>query len=166
MKVWKVSPWYKAESWDYCKENGVIYFGDFRIPEIRDLNQYNPNEIIDIIENKYPKNKGFKNQLLLLYENANIGDTLIAYSNKQIWGIGKLSGKYYFSENHKWPVKWAVLDNPLNVSNDIRLYGNPKDSYGILNRQLAVIQINEDDWNYILNTYPIILSKFEELSDL
>ncbi len=42
------------------------------------------------------------NQLWSFFRNMNIGDIIVAYSEKPIWGIGKVISEYYFKNDSRY----------------------------------------------------------------
>ena len=166
MTIWKISPWYKAVDWEYFFNEGLIYTGDFRVPGLGDLRNFNDKEDVKGLLERSGRssNRGVLQQLWPFYENAGRDDLIIAYGDRMIWGIGKISGDYYYDGNHKWNVEWKEINPPLEISNDIMLFGNPPNSYGILNKQKTIIQIQDNEWDYLLGNYPLVRETVELLN--
>jgi len=162
-KIWKVSPGYNGEFWETFKQDGCIAIDNWGIKGLGDLIRYNSKDEL--------KDAGVSAsgaiQLWNFFREIKVGDIIIAYSEKCIWGIGKIISKYYFKndscywqdENYIRDVEWKEIHPPLNVSSDERLFGDPPMRYGILNQQLTVIEIDGIDWGYMVNYYPVLRFK-------
>jgi len=168
-RIWKVSPGYDGDLWDNFKRDGCIAIGNWGVKGLGNLSRYGSKEEL--------KNAGVSasgaTQLWKFYREMDVGDIIVAYSEKCIWGIGEVdSGCYFKNDSRYWrgenyirDVKWKEIHPPLNVSLDERLFGNPPRRYGILNKQLTVIEIDSYDWGYMMNNYSVLRVCFESFSD-
>lgn len=166
VKIWKISPWFKAEAWQEFVDNKYMQVGNFKMDGLEDLSQF--DEIDDVLgyleENDIVPKKGL-NQLWKFYTEIKIDDIVIAYGDKTILGIGRINGDYDYETygNHTREVDWRVFNPPIDVQNDLYLYGDPPNRYGVLNKQLAIIQLKISAWEYLLAKYYKIGKAFLDL---
>ena len=120
-KIWKISPWYKAESWQEFFNNQYMQVGTFRMDGLEDLSQFSKlDEVITYLsQNNIDYKKGL-NQLWKFYAEMKIGDIVIAYGDKNILGIGQITSDYDFQTygDQTRKVDWRQLNPPINVQND------------------------------------------------
>ena len=169
MRIWKISPWNKGVDWNYFRNEGIIYTGDFKVPDLHDLRKFSSEkDIINFLEKTGNSLiKGVRQQLWPFFEKATINDIVIAYSDRKIWGIGKITGGYYYDDKnnkHKWPVEWSALQPPLVVNDDRFLYGTPPSTYGVLNKKATIIELKENEWKYLLNNFRQIVETFNRIN--
>ncbi|MHA1253260.1 MAG: hypothetical protein ACTSRP_24990 [Candidatus Helarchaeota archaeon] len=168
--IWKISPGEKGEQWKKFLHCGCMSMGNYLIDGLDDLAKYKSKEEL---RNTPISNSG-ASQLWKFYTEISYNDIIIAYGNKRILGIGLVIGDYeykdmcecWLGENYTRKVKWAELVPPVIVKGDKRLFGNPPNNYGILNKNLTLIEISEEDWDYILQNYKEIERAYAELKEL
>ena len=159
VKIWKISPGYNAELWDAFRRDECVAVGNWDVAGLGDLSQYSSEEAL---KRAGVSGSGAK-QLMSFYRDINLNDVIIAYSEKRIWGFGKIASDYFFTndsrywdgENYIRKVEWMEMCPPIDISSDERLFGNPPANYGILDKQLTIIEIDPEDWQYILEKYSI-----------
>ncbi|MHA1268920.1 MAG: hypothetical protein ACTSPY_03965 [Candidatus Helarchaeota archaeon] len=168
--VWKISPGKKGAKWENFLQCECMSMGNYGIYNLDNIANYkNKKEL----RGKFISISG-ANQLWKFYTEISYNDIIIAYSNRHIYGLGVVIGDYKYifgcecweEENYIRKVKWVDFGTSINVKNDKKLFGNPPKYYGILNKILTLIEISDEDWNYILENYKEIEKAYIKLRGL
>ena len=146
-------------------DNNWMYVGNFKMNGLHDLSQFNEHkDVFDYLEENNIKPKKIGLRLLWnFYKGMKIDDIVIAYYERTIWGIGRIVGDYESVDNkhHARDVFWEELNPPIDIQNDMHLFG--QHGGGILSKNKALYEIDIIDWSYILVTYPSIGQAFKNL---
>ena len=174
--IWKISPGEKGMHWDKFLRDSCVAVGDWDATGLGDISRFNrPEELTRKIEEQYylhKKKKGKKQaatiaskQLSLFYNDIQEKHIIVAYSNKHIIGIGKVTGRYYHLEESKYfdgdnyckNMEWKKVKTPIDISSDIKIYN-------LLKQNKTIIEIMPDYWNYLIDRHPEIKTLVDSLN--
>ena len=175
-KIWKISPGEKGMHWDEFLRDSCVAVGDWDATGLGDISRFNrPEELTrKIVEQYYlhKKKKGKKQaaiiatkQLLLFYNGIQENHIIVAYSKKQIIGIGKVTGSYYHIEDSKYfdgdnyckKMEWKKVKTPIDISSDSKIYT-------LLKQNRTITEIMPNDWIYLIDKYPEIKTLVDSLN--
>ena len=156
-RFWKISPGKKGKEWWWFKEKSVVAIGW----DIGDLTDMSEDEITRrIITEEWRKRGYIKEQLMYLRDGMNIRDKIVAYSAERVFGLGEITGGYYYCQDdldfpHRKNVKWymtpELMVNNLEISEGLRKK---------LSQRVTIFDLNQREWRELKKAISKIWFRF------
>ncbi len=127
-KYWIMSSGINGEYLDEFRKNNIIKIGWGEIGDISDI--ANREDIIQLLEEKYPTGTSRKNDSLALYQfvnEMNVGDIVFIKSGRHtLYGYGEVTSDYIYDNNqHIRNIKW-IKQGDFDMSSILPNRGFPQ----------------------------------------
>jgi len=163
-RYWKVAPGSGGFLWIEQRDNNCIAVG---WDETGDLDRYKTTERIKKrFDEVFHGDKTRPTQLLKFYQEIHTGHKILANSGQEIYGIGRVVGRYKFDRNlyyaHSIPVKWeSTYWEPLRVDD----LGLPEYLAKRIQLNRTVLELESEEWDLLDEVLNHVKNPFQGLNN-
>lgn len=163
-KYWKIAPGSGGSLWVEQRDNNCIAIG---WGETGDLDKYKTvGRIKKRFEEVFHGEKTKPTQLLKFYKEIHEGHKILANSGQEIYGVGRVIGRYKFDEDlyyeHSLPVRWeSTYWEPLRVEG----LGLPEHLAKRIGLNRTVLELESEEWGLLDKALNRVKNPFQGLNN-
>lgn len=163
-RYWKIAPGSGGSLWVEQRDNSCIAIG---WGETGDLDKYETvSRIKKRFEEVFHGEKTKPTQLLKFYKDIHVGHKILANSGQEIYGVGRVIGRYKFDENlyyeHSLPVRWeSTYWAPLRVEG----LGLPEHLAKRIGLNRTVLELESEEWGLLDKALNRVKNLFQGLNN-
>jgi hypothetical protein len=169
MQAWKIVLLNPTKDWDRYVKEKAVFVGKFGPEELEEVGKFTCKEDLE----EY-LSEGAAAELWKFSNDIKSGDLVVATSDKEILGVGKITGDYEYEsiydakeecykKAHVRRTEWAEIKPHLARATGDPLFKPLPKEFEALNEQVKVVKLSPKEWEAIGKKYPKIKEASQKL---
>ncbi|WXG44407.1 MAG: hypothetical protein WED04_10295 [Promethearchaeati archaeon SRVP18_Atabeyarchaeia-1] len=169
MQVWKIVLLNPTNDWGRFVKEKAVFVGKFGPEDLNELDKFSCKEDIEEF-----LSEGAAAELWKFSHDVMIGDAVIAATDKEILGVGKITSGYSYdsifdptdkcyNKAHTRRTEWAELKPHLARETGDPLFKPLPKEFESLNNQIKIAELSLREWEAIGKRYPKVKEASQKL---